>query len=241
MAEVVADVDGAAEELAAVSCWPVGFFLMCDLFLPPPCWAGGQRGESCWQPARLDLELVMHILGVVGSLRQQSLNRSLLRAAAELARDSARVELYELNQIPLYNADVEAQGEPEAVAQFKAAIEAADGLMISSPEYNHGIPGVLKNALDWASRPMGQSALLGKPVAILGASPSIVGTARMQQQLKQVLCGMQMQLFISGEFLCGQAHERFDKEGRLTDDETRTYLERFVSSYLSWLNGRVSR
>src|SRR5919201_6101022 len=119
----------------------------------------------------------MRILGIPGSLRAGSYNRQLLRAARELAPEPMEIELFELHDIPPYNGDVEAQGDPEPVAAFKDAIRHAHGLLIATPEYNRGIPGVLKNAIDWASRPPLGSPLAGKQVAIMGASTGRGGTA----------------------------------------------------------------
>jgi chromate reductase len=129
----------------------------------------------------------LRVLGLAGSLRRGSYNRALLRAARELAPDGVEIDTHDLSGIPFYDGDVEAEGDPEPVALFKQRIRDADALLIVTPEYNGGIPGVLKNALDWASRPPRESPLVGKPVAIMGASPSPGGTARAQAQLAEVL------------------------------------------------------
>src|SRR5690242_13902531 len=118
----------------------------------------------------------LRVLGFAGSLRSASYNRALIRAAQELAPPNMTIDVFDLAAIPLYNADVEAQGDPEPVAAFKQAIRGADALLIATPEYNHGVPGVMKNAIDWASRPPRQSPLDGKPVGILGGSPGITGS-----------------------------------------------------------------
>jgi chromate reductase len=127
----------------------------------------------------------IRVLGFAGSLRRGSYNRALLRAAQELAPAGMTIEVSDLAPIPLYNADVEAEGDPEPVAAFKAAIRRADALLIACPEYNHGVPGVLKNAIDWASRPPRSAALDRKPLALMGASPGMTGSARGQSQLRQ--------------------------------------------------------
>jgi chromate reductase, NAD(P)H dehydrogenase (quinone) len=127
----------------------------------------------------------IRILGIAGSLRAQSFNRALLRAAKELAPQPLRIEIFDLLPIPLYNGDVEEQGDPKAVTAFKQAIAQADGVLMATPEYNHGVPGVMKNAVDWASRPPRGAALSGKPVGIIGASPGMTGSARGQSQLRQ--------------------------------------------------------
>jgi chromate reductase len=125
------------------------------------------------------------VLGIAGSLRRASYNRALLKAAQELAPDGLTIEVFDLLDVPLYNGDVEAQGEPAAVAELRRAIHAADGVLMVTPEYNHCVPGVMKNAVDWASRPPGSAALDEKPVGIIGASPGFTGTARGQSQLRQ--------------------------------------------------------
>lgn len=186
-----------------------------------------------------DRELV--VLGFAGSLRRGSLNRALLRAAQEEAPAGMRIEIFEIDGIPLYNQDVEAEGDPEPVARFKQAIREADGLLIATPEYNHGVPGVTKNAIDWASRPPRQAPLDGKPVAILGASPGITGTARGQSQLRQAFEFTNSYCMPQPEILVYQAHQKFDAEGRLTDAKTREYLGRFLVSFGQWIRRLAPR
>src|ERR1051326_7032788 len=125
------------------------------------------------------------VAGIAGSLRLRSLNRALLRATQELAPSGMQIDILDLKDVPLYNQDVEDAGAPAAVLQLREAVRASDGLLIATPEYNHGVPGVMKNTIDWLSRPPGQSALNGKPTAIMGASPGFTGTARSQSQLRQ--------------------------------------------------------
>jgi chromate reductase len=127
------------------------------------------------------------ILGIAGSLREHSYNKLLLQAASKLLPPSTQLEIFEIDKIPLYNQDVEATAFPEEVKVFKAKIEDADALLISTPEYNHSYPGVLKNAIDWASRPYGHNSFDGKPTAVMSASPSLFGGIAAQDQLKQVL------------------------------------------------------
>ena len=127
----------------------------------------------------------LRILGVAGSLRAGSYNRALLRAAVRLAPEGMEIEVFDLLEVPLYNGDVEAAGDPPGVMGFKQAISAADGVLMVTPEYNHGVPGVMKNAVDWASRPPREAPLEGKPVGLIGASTGITGTARGQSQLRQ--------------------------------------------------------
>src|SRR4026209_985314 len=132
-------------------------------------------------------EQSLSFVGIAGSLRRASINRGLIRAAVDGAPAGTSVVPYELADIPMFNADVEAGGDPPAVADFKRAIASADALLIATPEYNHCVPGVLKNAIDWASRPARESVLTGKPVAIMGASTGRGGTARAQAHLRDGL------------------------------------------------------
>jgi chromate reductase len=177
----------------------------------------------------------IRILGVAGSLRRGSLNRALLRAAAELAPEGVAIEPFDLLSVPLYNGDVEAGGDPEGVAAFKAAIRAADGVLFVCPEYNHGVPGVMKNAVDWASRPPAGAALSGKPVGIIGASPGQTGSARGQSQLRQAFEFTNSYCMPQPEILVFRAHEKFDAEGRLIDENTAKYLARYVAALAAWV------
>jgi chromate reductase len=177
----------------------------------------------------------IRILGVAGSLRRASLNRGLLRAAAELAPDEVSIDVFDLAPVPLYNGDVEAAGDPESVAALKAAIRAADGVLFVTPEYNHGVPGVMKNALDWASRPPASAALNGKPVGIIGASPGQTGSARGQSQLRQAFEFTNSYCMPQPEILVFRAHEKFDGDGRLIDEQTRKHLARYVAALAAWI------
>ena len=181
----------------------------------------------------------MNVLGFAGSLRAGSFNRQLLRAAQELAPAGMRITLFDLAPIPLYNGDVEAQGDPEAVAAFKAAIRQADALLIATPEYNFGVPGVLKNAIDWASRPPRGSVLQGKPAAIMGATPGTGGTARAQMQLRQAFVFTQTCAVVSPEVLVARAQEKFDASGRLTDAKTRQVVGQLLQALAEW-TGRLA-
>lgn len=170
----------------------------------------------------------VRVVGVSGSLRAGSFNTSLLRAAIELAPAGITIEPFDLAPIPLYNADVEQQGDPAPVAAFKRAIQEADALLIATPEYQHGVPGVLKNALDWASRPPGRTVLRDKAVGIMGASPGFVGTARAQTQLREALTFSRAWAVLEPEVLVGRAREKFDAAGRLTDEQTRTFVAKLL-------------
>ena len=169
------------------------------------------------------------ILGIAGSLRKQSYNRGLLKAALELAPSACSLEVFELDEIPLYNQDKEGK-LPTAVALLKKKVRAADAILIATPEYNYSIPGVLKNALDWGSRPYGDNAWDGKPVAIMGASPAVQGTSRSQYHLRQVFVYLNMIPMNKPELMIGSASERFDAKGRLIDAKSRQKLTELLKA-----------
>jgi len=177
----------------------------------------------------------LRILGIAGSLRTGSYNRALLQAAQELAPQGMAIVTFDLDAIPPYNADVEAQGFPAPVVAFKAAIAEADALLIATPEYNHSIPGVLKNALDWASRPAASTPLNGKPAAVMGASTGVIGTARAQQHLRLVCSYLNMLVLNQPEVLVGRARDKFDASGRLTDEPTRQFMAKFLQAFVQWV------
>jgi chromate reductase len=174
------------------------------------------------------------IVAFAGSLRRGSYNRALTHAAKELAPEGMNIELIEIGDLPFYNADVEAEGDPPSVAAFKAALRQANGILIATPEYNQGIPAVLTNAIDWGSRLPGHSPLMGKPVAIMGASPSQIGTARAQVHLRQVLGHVRAHVLPPPELLIVRAHERFDG-GRLKDEATRRVLADLLTRFGRWI------
>ena len=185
--------------------------------------------------------LPFQIAGVAGSLRRGSYNRALLRAAQQLAPVAMRIRIYDLSEIPLFSEDVERAGIPPAVASLREAVGQADGFLVATPEYNHGVPGVMKNAFDWLSRPPGKSVLNGKPSAIVGASPGIIGTARAQSQLRQSFVFTNTPVLLQPEVLVGRAHEKFDANGRLTDDTTRNFLVLFLEEFASWVGRFTER
>jgi chromate reductase, NAD(P)H dehydrogenase (quinone) len=176
----------------------------------------------------------INVLGFAGSLRKASFNRMLLRSAVELAPPGMTIDVYELDMIPQYNGDVEAQGDPEPVAEWKEAIQRADAILVVTPEYNYGVPGVLKNAIDWASRPPGKSVLNGKPAAVMGASPGGFGTSRAQLQVRQAFLFTQTLAVLHPEVLVAKAHEKFDAEGRLTDEPTRRFVRQLLEALAAW-------
>ena len=179
------------------------------------------------------------LIGISGSLRAGSLNTALLRSVAELMPEGAKLDIAAIDDIPLYNGDLDVDGGPPGVRSLKQRIGDADGLLLSTPEYNFGVPGVLKNAIDWVSRPGFKSVLAHKPVAIIGAAPGIVGTARAQGQLKQVLLGTLSEVFPYPEVLVGKAHERI-VDGKLQDEQTRKVLEQMLAGYVAWINRRTA-
>ena len=172
---------------------------------------------------------------MAGSLRRGSYNRALIRAAQELAPEGMTIELVEIGELPFYNADVEAEGDPPAVAAYKDALGQADGILIATPEYTDGIPGVLTNAIDWGSRLPGRAPLMGKPVALMGASPSQLGTARAQHHLRQLLGHVHARLLPPPEVLVAKAHERFDPDLRLKDEATRRLLADLLRRFRRWI------
>ncbi len=177
----------------------------------------------------------MNILAFAGSLRNGSLNKSLLRAAEELAPENLTITIFDLDEIPLFNSDLEAEGDPKRVTEFKEAIRQADGILIASPEYNHGMTGITKNAIDWASRPPKDPVMRYKPVGIMGASPGITGTARSQEQVRQALKALGAYCMPSPELLLFRAREKFDENGVLTDESTRNFLSKYLNAFSEWV------
>jgi chromate reductase, NAD(P)H dehydrogenase (quinone) len=173
------------------------------------------------------------ILGISGSLRKQSYNRALLRAAQGLVPEGAELKIFDLEGIPIFNQDDE-QKPPARVTELKAAIRAADAMFIATPEYNYSVSGALKNAIDWASRPYGDSAWKGKPVAVAGASGGILGTARAQYHLRQMFVFLDMHPLNLPEVMIASAHEKFDEEGKLKDDKARELILRQMAALVEW-------
>lgn len=176
------------------------------------------------------------ICGIAGSLRDGSYNRALLRAAKKVAPESVEIRIFDrVGEIPLFNQDVEDEGDPEPVSALKDAIRAADGLLLVTPEYNHGVPGVMKNLIDWASRPPRDSVLNGTPVGIMGATPGMTGTARSQSMLRQSLVFTNSPAMLQPEVLVARAHQKFDDDGTLTDEKTREFLGTFLGELHTWV------
>jgi len=173
------------------------------------------------------------ILGIAGSLRKASINHGVLRAAQALAPEGVKIEIFDLTGIPGFNQD-EDQHPPEQVAEFKTRIRAADAILIATPEYNYSIPGVLKNAIDWASRPYGDNSWDGKPAAIMGASPAANGTARAQYHLRQVFVYLNIHTLNKPEVMIGNAYPLFDQAGNLTDEKTKKHIREMVESLVKY-------
>jgi chromate reductase len=174
---------------------------------------------------------VFNAVGWAGSLRRNSYNRALLRAATELAPPALHILIHELDGIPLYNGDVEPAGVPPGVAQLRDAVRRVDGLLIATPEYNHGVPGVLKTTIDWLSRPPRGSALNGKVAALMGATPGTLGTARAQSQLRQAFVFTNTYALLQPEVLVSHAHEKFDAHEHLVHQATCEVLATLLQGF----------
>jgi len=173
------------------------------------------------------------IFGFAGSLRKGSYNKSLLRAAVEVAPKDAELETFDLEGIPPFNQDLE-NNPPEKVKEFKAKIKAADAILIASPEANYTIPGVLKNAMDWASRPYGDNAFEGKPVAVMSASIGMLGGARAQYHLRQSFVWLNMYPINAPEVMVPFAQDKVDANGRVTDQKTKEKIKELLGSLVTW-------
>ena len=175
----------------------------------------------------------LRILGISGSLRKGSFNTSALRAAIDLCPDEAEIELCEIGNLPLFDQDFE-QDPPAVVTEFKEKIAAADAILFSTPEYNYSISGVLKNAIDCGSRPYGESAWEGKPAAIMGASGGAIATARAQYDLRKMMVFLNMFPINRPEVMIGNAGDKFDGDGNLTDDATRKFISQLLEALIAW-------
>lgn len=177
----------------------------------------------------------INVLGVAGSLRQGSFNRATLRTAQKLAPEGMAIEIFEIAPIPLYNEDVRQQGFPPVVQTFREKIRNADGLLIVTPEYNYSIPGVLKNAIDWASRPPDQP-FERKPIGLVGASGGTLGTARAQYHLRQCFVFLDGFVMNRPEVMIPTAQTKFDAEGNLTDQQTRDFISAYLVAFKAWVS-----
>jgi chromate reductase len=176
----------------------------------------------------------IRILGIAGSLRRGSYNAAALRAVQELAPRGMKIETFDIGPIPPYNEDERSQGFPAAVEALRQAIKQADGVLFATPEYNYSVPGVLKNAIDWASRPPEQP-FENKPIALMSASPGSLGGARAQYHLRQCFVFLNGLVLNRPEVMISGAQGKFDAEGRLTDEATRAFLGTFLASFQAWV------
>ncbi len=176
----------------------------------------------------------LSVLAVAGSCRRRSFNRALLRAAIARAPDGVETRDFDPSRLPFYDGDVEAAGDPDVVAEFKAAVHAADLVLLVTPEYNGGLPAVLKNAVDWGSRPPRPQAWDGKPVAIMGATPGRLGTALAQRSLRESLAGLNAHVMPQPRVLLSGAGAVFDDDLELADETTGKHLDRFMSAAAEW-------
>ncbi|GIV84769.1 MAG: NAD(P)H-dependent FMN reductase [Candidatus Roseilinea sp.] len=174
----------------------------------------------------------VHILGISGSLRRGSFNTALLRNAQAMLPADASLEIADLSGIPLFNQDHE-HAPPEAVRTFKAKIAGADALLFAVPEYNYSLPGVLKNAIDWASRPYADQPFSGKPAAIIGAGGRF-GTVRAQLHFRQIAGYLNLLMLPRPELMIPLAHQKFDADGALTDPEARDQLREVLNALVAW-------
>jgi chromate reductase, NAD(P)H dehydrogenase (quinone) len=172
------------------------------------------------------------ILGIAGSLRKDSYNKGALRAALELCPQGARIEVYDIAGLPLFNQDEEKNPTPK-VAEFKQKIRAADAILLVTPEYNYGVPGVMKNALDVASRPYGDNAWSGKPVALMSAAMSVAGGIRAQYQIRQSFVFLNMDAVVQPEVAIGNATQRFDDKGNLTDETSKKMIGQLLENLVA--------
>ena len=175
----------------------------------------------------------IRILGIPGSLRKSSYNKLALKAAIELAPDNAQIEIFDIEGIPPFNQDLE-QDPPQRVREFKRKIREADALLVATPEYNYSIPGVLKNTIDWASRPYGDNAFDDKPVAVMGASIGMIGTARAQYHLRQSFVFLNMHPLNHPEVMISFAPEKFDEKGNLKDEHTIENIRKLLLALIEW-------
>lgn len=176
---------------------------------------------------------MIKILGMAGSLRKDSYNRSALRVAKQETPPDAELEIFDLEGIPVFNQDFEFQ-MPQRASEFKEKIKSADAILLVTPEYNYSVSGVLKNAIDWGSRPYGNNSWEGKPVAIMSASPGLLGGARAQYHLRQMFVTLNMHPLNFPEVMIAAAHQKFDEQGKCTDEETRKRIRQLVEALVDW-------
>ena len=177
---------------------------------------------------------VVKILGMSGSLRRDSYNKAALRAALDLLPEGAELKIIDLAPIPFFNEDLEGQALPEAVLELASGVQAADALLLATPEYNYSVPPVLKNAIDWISRPSTGAFVIGKPAALMSASTGMFGGARAQYHLRQTCVVCNIMPLNHPEVFIMQAQNKFDQDLRLTDDFTRNAIKNLLQALVDW-------
>ncbi len=177
---------------------------------------------------------MLKILGFAGSLRAGSYNRSLLRATTDLMPEDVELEIFDIGDIPAFNQDIERDMMPAKVKEFKSKVRDADAILIATPEYNYSVPGVLKNAIDWASRPYGDNPFNEKPVAIMSASVGMLGGARAQYHLRQIFVFLNMHPINAPEVIVTFAQDKFDSSGKLVDENTKKFLRQLLQNLIDW-------
>jgi chromate reductase len=180
----------------------------------------------------------MILMGISGSLREKSYNTGLLQSVGRCLPDGVSLTLFDCAGLPLYNGDVDADKEnrPDEVQRLLDELALCDGVVFATPEYNYSISGVLKNAIDWASRPAYKSVLAGKPVAILSGAKGVVGGARAQNHLRDILSSTLSPVVPSPPFLVPEVQKKFDDKGVLSDEGTRVRLKRYIEDFVAWVN-----
>ena len=179
------------------------------------------------------MESKLKVLGFAGSLRTGSYNKALLRAAEDFIPEDVNLETFDIDGIPAFNQDIE-NDMPNKVKDFKSKIREADAILIATPEYNYSVPGVLKNAIDWASRPYGDNPFDGKPVAIMSASIGMLGGARAQYHLRQMFVFLNMFPINGPEVIVTFAQDKFDAQGKLIDENTQKFLRQLIQNLINW-------
>ncbi len=179
------------------------------------------------------MESKLKVLGFAGSLRTGSYNKALLHAAENFIPEDVNLEIFDIEGIPAFNQDIESN-MPNTVKDFKSKIRGADAILIATPEYNYSVPGVLKNAIDWASRPYGDNPFDGKPVAIMSASIGMLGGARAQYHLRQMFVFLNMFPINGPEVIVTFAQDKFDTQGKLIDENTQNFLRQLIQNLINW-------
>lgn len=177
----------------------------------------------------------LELVAIAGSLRSNSYNRGLVRALPELSPDTLRYTVLDWSELPVYNGDLERDGLPELVVRLQRAIRDSDGVVIASPEYNHGVPGPLKNFIDWMSRGPMPHGFFGVPVALLGASSGVIGTTRSQSMLRQTFAALNAPVMPFPQVLVGPTKERFDEQRNLTHQPTREFIRKWAEEVERWM------